>query len=130
MLRNGTVAFFNTEKYRVSLFGHEPVLTSWAGFKDCFNCVIIRWLKAKDEKTVLRWLPEMPADGWRLDGSIVIKSRHHLLFPANKPGRDLKKLDAISIDLQPGTYEVATLDFRPDEETYLRLHRLTYLWAG
>ncbi len=102
----------------------EPTPTSWVPDAGGGG-MLVRWIAAEDERELLDWLPKIPDAAFQSDGPFSVQGSL-LLFDSAFAGRNVKKWpdDYLSIDLNPGVYEVMTAIFEPDERNWMVVHRL------
>ncbi|BAY14152.1 Imm21 family immunity protein [Calothrix sp. NIES-2098] len=109
---------------QVIVLGDEPATTAWFPYADDSGGIFIRWIYANDEESILRSLNGIPKKGWERNGIFNAKSSSFKLIDSFSPGINIKDNESLAITLNPGNYELATLEYQPDISTHLRLHKL------
>ena len=92
--------------------------------------MLIRWMYADDEATVLRWLAEIPDDIWEPDSlTFAIGTEPLYLFDAACAGHDVGTdiCPCLITEFASGLYAVTTGSFEPDANTSLVLHRFALM---
>ncbi len=105
------------------VLGDEPFPTGWVSFPDARGGMLVCWGNAEDEDSVLRHLSTLgeatfPSGGLRYQVDEPVQ----VLFDSAERGED-DGPGRLRVELVPGSYQVATCDYRPDESTWLLLHR-------
>jgi hypothetical protein len=98
------------------VLGDEPAQTAWR------PPVLVRWIYAGSEETVLRHLGRLPEALFEGGGPLFEVPGPLVLFDASWPGRDVQG-GVTRIVLEPGRYRISTGESRADAETFLVLHR-------
>lgn len=107
---------------RALVLGDEPMQTTWSPSRGAGG-VLIRWQWADSEASAVNSVGGVPEESWEPTGlTLQVSGRGLLLFDSANPGDDPG--EGLSIQLEPGTYEVATALCQPDAATSLVLHRL------
>ena len=109
---------------QVIVLGDEPAATAWFPYSDDLGGIFIRWIFADDEESILRSLKGIPNLGWERNGRFTAKSPSFKLIDSFSPGINIKENESLAITLNPGNYDLATLEYQPDVSTHLRLHQL------
>jgi hypothetical protein len=106
------------------VLGDEPLMTAWWPSFDQPGGTLIRWRWANDEAVWRDALSRLASLPWSNPSVVLpVPTGHAVLFDAADPGWDIK--ESLTLELAPGTYEVDTAEYQPDEETAFLLHRLT-----
>jgi hypothetical protein len=105
------------------VLGDEPLATTWISLGPTAG-VLARWRFGPSHEAVERSLISV-ADlaGWQESLVFHLTSRPSVLLDAAEPGSE-RMGRRLVIDLTPGQYVVETLEFRPEAEIALLLHRL------
>jgi hypothetical protein len=93
--------------------------------------LIVRWMYAESEEGVLRAVRSVPEDVWEATPHRACVGRGGLLlFDSAYPGDSLPNtcgdganVPWLEVAIPPGTYQVDTADYEPDESARLILHR-------
>lgn len=105
------------------VLGDEPLPTAWLPL-GAETGVLARWRYGPSEETVQHSVAAATSlIGWQGGLKIAFRSRPLVLFDAAEPGSDPTGARLV-VDLGPGQYLVETLEFRPNPELALLLHRL------
>lgn len=99
----------------------EPSLTTWIPDKDNLGGIIVRWIYADSEEEVLKHLTSIPKSAWNNEGEINIDSEELYVFDSVEPLQEAMEENVLSVSLKKGIYELFTQEFKPDENTHLRL---------
>ena len=107
------------------VLGDEPMSTAWfPRGDDEHEGMLVRWVYADNESSVLSALSQVPDDIWeptRLTFPVASEPLH--LFGAAYPGTEAREKSMLR--LAPGDYSIATAQYKPDDRTFLVLHRFT-----
>lgn len=112
------------------VLGDEPEKTGWwsDNSKGKTEGMLVHWEWAESEQVVSESLARIPDDIWQLeDFTFSVGMEPLCLFDAGYRGKHME--DYLLIDLQAGTYSVATAEYEPDQKTSLVLHKLSLLTA-
>ncbi|WP_392533076.1 Imm21 family immunity protein [Nostoc sp. C117] len=109
---------------QVIVLGDEPATTAWFPYPDEEGGIFLRWIFAPDEESMLKSLNGIPNKGWEKNGIFNAKSSSFKLIDSSCPGIDVEENESLAITLNPGNYDLATLEYQPDVSTHLRLHKL------
>jgi hypothetical protein len=106
------------------VLGDEPLATAWWPATDWQGGVLIRWRWADDEAACRVALGRLTSLAWS-DASLAlpVPTGRAVLFDAAYRGWYIEA--SLMLELAPGTYDVESVEYAPDEETALLLHRLT-----
>ena len=109
------------------VLGGEPLRTAWLPVRGKSGGIIVRWVFGESESEFLGWLEKIPEAIFRSDGTLVVKEPKLFLFDAAVAGRNVKKRpeEYLSIELEPGTYEITTAVCQPDAWTSMVVHRFS-----
>ena len=89
--------------------------------------MIVEWVHADDDHAVAGALARIPKEIWTPAEIVLqLQTGQALLFWAPCAENEVKGPggDHLEVRLTPGAYEVTTAEYKPDPETWLRLHRL------
>ena len=108
------------------VLGGEPLQTAWMPCRAASGGMVIRWVFGESENEFLSWIDKVPGAIFRPDGSFVVKGPRLLLFDSAVAGRNVKKRpeEYLSIEMEPGVYEIETAIYQPDARTSMVVHRL------
>jgi hypothetical protein len=105
------------------VLGDEPLMTCWWPSRENGG-LLVRWVCA-DSEQFLQYLQGLVDVRFTSSPHVLeVVEREHRLFDAAVPGSDVRPNAALLVELEPGSYEVATGRFTPDSRTELLLHRL------
>ena len=106
------------------VLGDEPMATAWWPSVDRLGGVLIRWRWANNVEAYGAALAQLASLRWS-DASLAlpVPTGCAVLFDSAYPGWEIEA--SLTLDLVPGAYGVETVEYVPDEETSLLLHRLT-----
>lgn len=113
------------------VLGDEPAPTTWWPLPHTGGGILIRWLGAESEEEVITALEQLAEPGWQLTGIMIdVPSGKLVLFDSAYRGNETDRLmrdehrQALTIDIGVGAYGVETVEYEPDPDTVLLLHRL------
>jgi len=90
--------------------------------------ILVEWGYAEGEASVAKVLSRLPDDIWKDTGILLeLTSGRATLFWSTLAGKKVTAPtgeDHLQIRLAPGTYLVSTADHKPDDHTWLLLHRI------
>jgi|GEM_PF-2913627 len=103
----------------------EPTPTTWL-LDSRGGGTFVRWMAGEDEREFLSWAPKVPANILRSDGRFAVFHSKLVLFDTALAGRNVRTYpqDYLEIDLKPGTYEIMTAYWEPDDRTWILVHQL------
>jgi hypothetical protein len=108
---------------RAVVLGDIAMPTTW--IPSSGGGILVRWLYAESDSSALRALSKVSEELWQDTGhTFHVPSGPLCLFDSALVGRDLNDDQVLHIHISPGIYRVDTVEFRPDENTFLVLHRL------
>lgn len=112
------------------VLGDEPMMTAWRPDASQEGGLLVRWVFAESEASVIDSLRRLPEDIWQPTEIVFsIDSAPLYLFDAavaeDPPANDDEGGGYLVIDLLPGRYAVVTGLYAPDAKTSLVLHRLS-----
>lgn len=104
------------------VFGDQPYSTTWWHSRELDSGLIVRWVCAENEASVVQALIDLSNRDWeRTAVEFEVTTGRLLLFDSAAPG---DAIDAsISIELPKGRYVAETLQYDPNKDTSLLLHR-------
>ena len=108
------------------VLGDMPMPTAWVPpvTARMSDALLVRWMHAEDEVSVVRYVDRLPDDIWEPDSlSFSVADEPLYLFDSAIPGQDLVESEYVAMSLPRGMYLIATSYFEPDERTALVLHR-------
>jgi hypothetical protein len=102
-----------------------PMQTTWVPPTGADSGMLARWMFAESEAEFLRWLQAIPRGVFHREFRFLVERSPLVLFDSAFAGRNVRKRPAeyLSIELDPGTYEVETAVYRPDAQTCMVIHR-------
>jgi hypothetical protein len=103
----------------------EPAATTWIPASEGGG-MFVRWMAAESERELLDWLPRIPDTAFRSDGQFTVHEGRLILFDSALAGRKVKArpTEYLSIDLNPGTYQISTASYERDDPAWVVVHRL------
>lgn len=105
------------------VLGDEPLMTCWwPSSKD--GGLLVRWVCADSEPFLQNPQGLVGIRFTTTPHVLHAVEGEHRLFDSALPGTDVSPNNALLVELEPGSYEVATGQFTPDSRTELLLHRL------
>jgi hypothetical protein len=111
------------------VLGDMPMQTIWVSRRLLNGGMLARWMFAESDAEFLRWLQVIPDTVFRPEFSFSIKESPLVLFDSAFAGRNVRKRpeEYLSIEFQPGTYEIKTAVYEPDAQTSMVVHRFELL---
>ncbi|NQU24810.1 MAG: hypothetical protein HQ567_26300 [Candidatus Nealsonbacteria bacterium] len=107
------------------VLGDLPMQTAWipGGHRD--DGVLVRWMFAESEEEVVDSLRIIPGGIFRREFLFRVEGPKLLLFDSGLAGRNVKSRpeEYLSIELEPGLYQIETAVYEPDEKTCMVVHR-------
>jgi hypothetical protein len=121
----GYIGRIPVNSVEVLVLGDEPMPTAWVP-NSTGGGTFVRWMAGEDEREFLDWVPKVPADILESDGRFLVHDGKLILFDSAFAGRNVKKWpqDYLVIGLKPGSYEIMTAYYEPNERTLMVVHRL------
>ena len=112
------------------LLSGEALQTIWVPVGAANGGMFIRWFFGESEAEFLSWIGKIPEAIFRHDAKVNIRERRLVLFDSAVAGRNVKKRpeEYLSIELEPGVYEIKTAIYQPDARTSMVAHR--FEWPG
>ena len=120
--------------------GQALVLAQIRASTACFSrgedvFFIVRWMHAPDEAHVSAVIEKfMPDDStaWIFETDFFIDSATCFLFDPGLTWHKLQELndDFLELRVKPGNYKISSVDYEPDEETHLLIHRFARITGG
>jgi len=107
------------------VLGDEPMQTAWVPPCTEAGGMMVRWVFAESEDEVVEWLGKIPDAIFRPECLFRVERPTLLLFDSGLAGRNVKSRpeEYLSIELEPGLYEIETAIYEPDERTCMVVHR-------
>lgn len=106
------------------VLGEEPFSTAWLQLPNPHNSFLVRWVFAENEAAVIDALSELQETKWKKTGAKIQFSNGKLvLFDSACKGTNID--DNLQIEISKGQYEVETLNYEPNEQTSIILHRFS-----
>ncbi len=123
----GYIGAVDVANGKALVLGDEPAPTAYLK-KDENTFILARWIYAADENAIGEQLAKMQLqemEDWTLETTFAIDSAKSYLFDAATTWNDLtpENEDFLELHIQPGNYKIWTVDFMPDDETHIVLHR-------
>lgn len=104
------------------VLGDEPLMTAWLPLVD--GGLLIRWVYAEDEETILSAAKNIPNDCYKDSGVTLAVGEHPLvLFAACESSSD-QVYPRVEFKIPSGYYRILTSRYEPDANTSLLCHRL------
>lgn len=105
------------------VLGDMPMSTAWYPIPNRPEGIIVRWGYANNEVSIVKAISIIPKNVW-LNTGLFFQVRHPSLslFDSACDSEDIE--ESLSIKLGEGNYSIDTAEYKPDEETWLVLHRL------
>jgi len=112
------------KEYGVVL-GGEPLQTTWLPYQAASGGMVVRWVFGESESEFLNWIDTIPEAMFRADRTFNVNGPKLLLFDSAVAGRNVKKMpqEYLSIELEPGIYEIKTAIYQPDARNSMVVHR-------
>jgi hypothetical protein len=112
------------------VLGDEPMQTAFLPSAD--GGTLIRWVYAENGKKVREAVCFAPVSIWSTtQHRFTVRGARMLVFDAAYPGDDHPRFQGqdvsplLDLPIDSGEYRIETADYRPDEGTWLILHRLS-----
>jgi hypothetical protein len=107
------------------VLGDMPMPTTWLPRTGSTGGMLARWMFAENEQEFLSALQGISQGVFKREFCLSVERSPLILFDSAFAGRNVKKRpeDYISIELDPGIYEVETAIYEPDAQTSMVLHR-------
>ncbi|MCZ7667020.1 MAG: immunity 21 family protein [Chloroflexi bacterium] len=121
----GYVGLIPVGTQKAVVLGGEPLRTAWMPGRTMAGGMFVRWFFGESEVDFLNWANRVPKDTFRSDGEVAWQRRSLVLFDAAVAGRNVKKRpeEYLSIEFEPGIYEIKTAVYQPDAQTCMVVHR-------
>lgn len=102
-----------------------PMQTTWVSPTSADGGMLARWMFAESEADFLRWLRAIPRGIFRREFGFLVERSPLVLFDSAFAGRNVRKRPAeyLSIEMDPGMYEIETAVYQPDTQTCMVIHR-------
>jgi immunity protein 21 of polymorphic toxin system len=101
----------------------EPLSTTWYEASNLGNSFIARWVCAEDELAVVSALGSVPIDTtWEQTG-VNFETSHRELIVFDSSCSSSAIDTYLAIELRPGRYSIETLNYEPNDQVSLILHR-------
>ena len=123
---DGYAGVIMKNQYPVLVLGDAPNSTAIFNLGDS-TVVLVRWLYAETESDVMAHLAKIEEREFNNPNeSVEIEwgNDELLLFDSALPGDEADN-ESLQFRLVPGRYKVDTIEFKPDKNTFLILHRFT-----
>ncbi|WP_170110650.1 Imm21 family immunity protein [Flavilitoribacter nigricans] len=111
----------------VIVIGDLPDLMTVIGESRYGNKIIAKWDygdSTEEFESFLDYERLNQLNGWTINFDIQLEDRKFYLLDATVSGFDLFGQDVIIFYLQPGHYQVSTLQYQPNDRTSMLLHRI------
>lgn len=111
------------------VLGDMPMQTTWVSWSSVGGGMLARWMFAESDADFLRWLQLIPEAIFRPEFQFSVEGSPLVLFDSAFAGRNVKQRpeEYLSIELEPGTYEIETAVYQPDARTSMVVHRFNRL---
>ena len=104
------------------VLGDEPAQTAWLPKNDGCHAILVRWIYADDEDSLLSQMGNIPDSVWgKPQIAVELSADPVMLFDAALSGADLD--ERLEVSLPPGQYRVDTACYEPLESISVVLHR-------
>lgn len=104
------------------VFGDQPYSATWWHSRKLDSDLIVRWVCAENDASVVQALTDLSNRDWeRTDVEFEVTRGRLLLFDSAAPGDHIDAF--ILIELPKGRYVAETLQYDPNKDTSLLLHR-------
>ena len=112
------------------VLGDEPMQTAWVPLSTDGGGMMVRWVFAESVDELMHWLGKIPDAIFQTEFLFHVEGPTLLLFDSGLAGRNVKSRpeEYISIELEPGLYEIETAVYKPDERTCMVVHR--FKWSS
>ncbi len=103
----------------------EPLTTTYIE-TDKNEVIIARWVYADNHEIVEYYLQSddfTNLSNWTLNESIYFKNVDYVMFDSAEIGFEINENEAIYFNLEICEYQLKTCEFKPDNETFLLLHK-------
>lgn len=88
--------------------------------------LIVRWIYAENDESVdfyLRSDKIKKLTDWVWNETIYVKHADYVMFDSAEPGFEILENEALYFKLETSEYTIKTCEFKPDDETFLVLHK-------
>lgn len=120
---NDYVGLIDVGSCKALVLGEEPFETTWLSTEDGSG-ILVRWVWADNDKQVLAALKNLSLNQiWDATGIEITFSTESLILFDSSNSYDFLR-NKLDIKIQPGTYTINSLFFKPDERVNLLIHRL------
>ncbi len=119
----GPWGIIELENHVAIIVSDEPVQTTWIPFDNELGGTIVRWIYAENSGEIEKHLKRMPVLNWNNDGIVKITSEFMYMFDSVGTIKETTEENRIMISLKIGTYEMHSQEYKPDENTHLRLQQ-------
>jgi hypothetical protein len=108
------------------VLGDEPMRTAWIPYHSGNGGIVVRWVFGESEEEFLNWIDKIPESLFQAEGAFNVKEPRLLLFDSAAAGCNVatRPEEYLSIELQPGRYQIRTAVFRPDKRSCMVVHSL------
>ncbi len=104
------------------VLGEEPFSTAWWPSAELGYDFLVRWVFAENEAAVTHALKHLSNLEWQRTGiEFQVFNGKLILFAAACSGSEIE--ERLEIEIAKGWYAAETLQYEPDEQTSLILHR-------
>ena len=119
----------NAGSGKAIVLGEEPAATSWWPYPEASGGLFVRWVWADDDDRVVKAIKVFSEELWQpANLNIEVVAGPLVLFDSVCSGSDpdcLRTGCKIQLDLHSGVYSVSTANYRPNDDTWLIMHRLS-----
>jgi hypothetical protein len=111
------------------VLGDMPMQTTWISKVPWNGGMLARWMFAKNDAEFSGWLQTITGKLFHPEFQFFVEQTPLVLFDSGFAGRNIKKRpdEFLLIALKPGTYEISTAVYQPDNQTSMVLHRFILL---
>jgi hypothetical protein len=107
------------------VLGDEPAQTAWWPFASERGGILVRWIAADDEQSVIQHLKNLPLTRFPMPIlSMMVPEGPLILFDSAFPGHRIDQGYSAQIKLPPQLYGVATWVYSEADKISLILHKL------
>jgi hypothetical protein len=125
----GLLGFIEIGTENAVVLGGESLQTAWVPNGAGNGGMFIRWFFGESEAEFMSWIDDIPEEIFGANEKVIIRRRNLILFDSAVAGRNVKKKpdEYLSIELEPGHYDIETGVYQPDDRTSMVVHRFKRL---
>jgi hypothetical protein len=111
------------------VLGDMPMQTTWISKVPWNGGMLARWMFAESDAEFSGWLQTITGELFHPEFKFFVEQTPLVLFDSGFAGRNIKKRmnECLLIALEPGSYEISTAIYQPDNQTSMVLHRFILL---